>query len=606
MLPISKNNVRGIFICCILALILTVMVTSLRYCVYIQRSQPENTIPIHNEDIVEQEIMLNHSHDVIIDILKHSPQNSNAELLITVEQDSIKKSYVKTANDFFPTWDFLHIDVSSFNKGTAKIILQGNNCNNEEYFDVLLTGGETWRKLPFAKVNGVEASGQHLNLRYDYFSIKQFAIIYIFTLFMVSLLFCIYQKYKKILSENKIIAFGCLSILIFIFLNKTFTRQISGWASTLWMFSYRYGFISRGFAGTVLQVIKKCLTGNTFISSFFFRGFSIVLAGLLASTVFSYMNGMIKEAKFKNPDLYPAIEILSLLYICNPMFIRDYFGVLLGRNDVLLLILFIACCYCITKERFLWAVPVFSVSAILTHQMFCFSMLPMLLAIMLYYSFTEKKKMMTLSFCATLILSGIAAVYVQFFGDANGLQAQNVIADMQSRTDMKILELAVESELFMSGKYFYDRYMGEYFSFNIIYRCIFALFCILPYLYLWSRIWKNSIKQTSSKLQKLLICFIALSPLCLFVILFTPAIDWDRWFIEWMCAMSFSIFVFVRKDHSIVINSVQSAIGTSESERQKWYLVCIIWMMLGSIIAVWGEFENGINLEQHIISMLRR
>jgi len=212
----------------------------------------------------------------------------------------------------------------------------------------------------------------------------------------------------------------------------------------------------------------------------------------------------------------------------------------------------------IIKKRWLFFIPVLTAIAISTHQMFIFTLLPVILSTMLYYWQGEKDKRFCVPTIVTFCLDAVLGCYYQFFANIDGWTLQNVMADMQRRTDVPLLELMVSSEQYFDTRLFTDYYMDNYVDFGVVFKYIWFVILCIPIYYIYIQIWKNSIRLTDDKRKRFWMFVISICPICVLPIFFTVAFDFGRWTAEYGTSAFFGIFIMVRMKNRYVLQGIKA------------------------------------------------
>ena len=542
---INKVSARYAVAVILLALLSAFAVASIRFHLCVFRAQPEYVFAMYKETDLKQAIFLQNSKKLSLGIINNC-QNENAKLVATIIQDdAMCEQEIRLSDITKGQWTNIIVSLSDLHNGKASLNLKALGFSQSDHVDLLLTSGSDFFDLPPVLINGIEQEKVKLPVNYDIFEPTVFLKLPVmFLIFWAVLIFSL-TRYRDIISRNKLVFLGVCLIAIQLVKSHIFTNpQISGWAYTLNFFTYKYGFVSRGFAGTCLWALKKLLTGNSFISSKFFHAYSIVLYACLAVILLFFIQRI--TTKTSETKAAKMVSLITLLYLCSPFSIQ-YYVRLLGRIDMILGICFIFCCLCILYERFMFLIPAFAFAGIATHQMFVFTYLPILLAALLYIGISKKDKKILTIFAFTTITSGVLAVYFQFFGDPQNVAYADVVSQMQSRTNMPILNDAIEYEWFKSTKDFFASADYDYFTFNVLFHIIGNAILMLPVILIHAAIYIAAFKNEKSKKNNFAVLCTALSPLALLIIIPTPAVDWGRWFMEHSIATSMGMLLLIAK-----------------------------------------------------------
>lgn len=226
-----------------------------------------------------------------------------------------------------------------------------------------------------------------------------------------------------------------------------FEKSINPQDTTVFAFSYKYGFISRGFLGTAWQFLDKILPMNLMDFSSIYK-FTIIVTILFFITMLWFYNVCLKTCDEKqNKNMKYLCCFLSVFTF--PMFLTDEN---FGRLDVYLMILIVVCCILIVKEKHEWLVVPICTLCVIMHHGFVFMQLNIVLVLFFYKILMNDKKRMKyiLLFAFTFIFASIFFVYFEFFSHPEGEHIYEEIVTLAkslSMTGNKYSESLVNHEI---------------------------------------------------------------------------------------------------------------------------------------------------------------
>lgn len=206
---------------------------------------------------------------------------------------------------------------------------------------------------------------------------------------------------------------------------RYFGHEVSKYNTTLFAFSYKYGFISRGFLGSAYGILDKLLPFNLMTYSWVYRcciAATGLLYVLLLIFIFKAMNKCMDNQRRNIAYLSILIGMFTF-----PMFVTME---MLGRLDTFLMILVVLCMICILYDRCLWLVPIMCILAMLIHQGFVFTNINVILALLAYKALkSENAKKYYITFGITLLACSVLFIYFEFFSHANGTAILNEVVN---------------------------------------------------------------------------------------------------------------------------------------------------------------------------------
>ncbi len=216
------------------------------------------------------------------------------------------------------------------------------------------------------------------------------------------------ENYKK-KPYLQLISLILFSIIIFTRFMSTSVQHIN---STSFAFTYDYGFISRGFMGSLFE-------GFCFIFKGMYSPYGLLLfTYIFAIILFALTIGLIAYCFSK----IPPNETIYLTYICYflmAFLVTTYVSVWnLGRLDTYCLILSVIACFIIVSGKNLWICVPCAVIATLIHQGYVFMYVNIILALLLFCAIRNrdgKRKTYLIVFALTFISVSVFFLYFELF-----------------------------------------------------------------------------------------------------------------------------------------------------------------------------------------------
>ncbi len=221
-------------------------------------------------------------------------------------------------------------------------------------------------------------------------------------------------------------------VLMGFYFARYFEYYMTGYNTTLFAMSYRYGFISRGLLGTYWLTMDRLLP-------FSIMNYRAVYWFSLAVTVFYLLLQMyffircVKKAKEKNYGSMCQLILLLMAFVM-PMYIGSQ---MFGRLDIYLYILTLAALLLLLEEKWEWLIVPIGIVAMLIHQGFVFTnanliLVPMFFEILMTQDRKKRKKYIWIGGVFFLTIS-VLFLYFEFFSHSNGAQYyEEIIANAKA------------------------------------------------------------------------------------------------------------------------------------------------------------------------------
>ncbi len=222
---------------------------------------------------------------------------------------------------------------------------------------------------------------------------------------------------ENVTSKKK--TFICMWLIFaFALFVRYYNHKVDAYDSTMYAFWYKYGFISRGFIGTIFHFVDKIVPFDM-ISYPGTILFTIGVTGLFFLLIFLFFIFSLKSV----PDSHISqMEYLIMFYtiITIPMFSCEYN---FGRLDLYLVAISIIAAVLFVKEKSEWLFIPLSMLGIMVHQGYAF-MLYNIILVFLMYQILSKSKEERKKYICILVISLFACVMLFFwfekFSHGNG------------------------------------------------------------------------------------------------------------------------------------------------------------------------------------------
>lgn len=501
---------------------------------------------------VTQTIPLQNTDHIHISLLREGAAQVNdpdARVHVTLEQGDAKSCTDIYVNTLENRWVLVKLDLNlkEFENGDATLILEGVGVTQEYPVSILFTSGVQKVDIGYATYNGEVVEGSYCCLSWGYFSWTIFAnFLTAFTVIAVLIALCVKAIVyaRKSIQKYYVIAIYLVVLAIRYIMNinnTTFATQLDQWMTTPWLINYKDGFVSKALPGTIYSLFSDYITMGSM--NFVFHGIFLT-AVIVSALVMKSLIDRVKTDVQRN-----IINVILLWYSVGPCSLAVYY-LQWGRMDVILTICFLMSIYALLNGRKIWlySVTVFSVIAILSHQMYVFLMYPAIFGIFAYYVFVKKEKKYSVPMLTNFIVPASLAVYVQFIGKIK-MPEKEYLQLLATRTDMGVLDTMV------NGEYYITAYENIY-NFGVLdskqygrgFTVLIFVLLLLPLIHQLCRFWIIVIKEKSNTLlKKFVLIFLAVVPLAS-VAMFLTISDHGRIVTLVMCELTFMMAALIEID----------------------------------------------------------
>lgn len=310
---------------------------------------------------------------------------------------------------------------------------------------------------------------------------------------------------KNIRIKNYMI---CLFLIMLVQAIRYFPFKFGGWNQVQLSFSYEYGFIQRGFLGTLLN-----LTSRIFHIPW---GYMRYVHALLTMGTFTFLMLWIVYKTLVDQQMDAAVKRflagLALVFFMGPGWSTNYSNFAL--MELWLPILSILGIYALIKGKQLWCIPVIAVVCELIHTGYVFLYFNLILVVFFYKIFivkgaalghTEKKHTETKKYIVygivTFVLTSVLFLYMMFAATArDGVTIEYVIERTAEFMHKPIEEIETQREL-IQGYLFRDGgFSGIAFDIKDYWLLLIVMLVLFsPFIYEVYGYWKLVVKEAGKQ-----------------------------------------------------------------------------------------------------------
>lgn len=311
----------------------------------------------------------------------------------------------------------------------------------------------------------------------------------------------------------------------FVLFWQYFTGITSNINTTMLAFSYKYGFISRGFIGTIYQLLDKILPFDMMsyrFASLFFEVSLLLFYCLLFYFIYKCISRTDKQVES------PVRYIIYIYLICAiPMFCSEYN---LGRLDMYCLMLSILAIILLMQQTCEWLIVPIVAVGVMIHQGNVFMYLNIIIVMLLYRILSEENQKKRRKYFVILILSSVIAIalllWFELFSHVNGSNIyEEIVRDaMLLGNNQEYHEDVLQHEIL--GVDLSDR-EWEYHKKNFVELPIY-LILISPYIAIAVHFFKGLLARAKTKTDKLKYIFVIIGAGAILPDMLLK-VDYGRW-----------------------------------------------------------------------------
>lgn len=379
---------------------------------------------------------------------------------------------------------------------------------------------------------------------------------------------------KHLFNKYKIEFLSSILLFTYAINNAPSITQLHSWAVTSYLVSYRFGLISRGLVGTILELLFPKISVQQLYVFLWLLIISLIL-------LFSLFIG--KIIRSVNNETGDYIYVFYAIFLVNPGSIAYLFNVSnFVRLDIFLILITLLCIVLIAENKFLVLIPVLCGIAALIHQVFIFLYFPTIVLIFSYSLLSLKisfKKIFSLM--ASIILTAVIGIYIQFFSQIN----------IDSQSSLQKIIHSKSENIPISGPMLFFEYYGSYVDHiekmvqpkiaEILWIALIEIILLIPLIILFINLWINLLHHEERTNTKIVLLFMATNFIFM-VPIFITTIDYGRWFASIIICQFLLISYFLMVKQKGVIN-----LFLEKSKKPKLFL----WIFIAFYLSALGKFE---------------
>jgi hypothetical protein len=412
-----------------------------------------------------------------------------------------------------------------------------------------------------------------------------FSIIFIFT------------AIKKKINKYELLIF----LFLFIQLLSTSNQDMDGHALSSYLLSYRYGFASRMFIGTIVDL----LLGGGFVSAVFVYAFAFCGTVLLCLFISVVLGHIIQNSENRLPLL-----LLSILYLSSSISPAAYFVQgNFGRMEIYIFLFVLIIFSIIDKKLLRWFIPALCFMSIATHLVSVFFYMPLVFIILVYKYINKenKNKKEGILLILTTVIIVFSFLFFVFFSKAALIfkTEDEFVNALKDKTDITAYGSSLHYDYFLSITDTYKSAMNYFNSITALMKKYYCILQNLPFFLFFILFWKNCITFEQKRSMKLIFWFSMLLPM-LSIPAFILFIDWGRWVIMLLTVQFMLVFFFLYMKETAVVYTANKFTAIVQKNMYAAVLFIMLSVFFGSIwqISSSENFRNLLDIPMGIIEKI--
>ena len=378
-----------------------------------------------------------------------------------------------------------------------------------------------------------------------------------------------------------------LSCAIFIL---DYDERVLPYNSTILAFSYKYGFISRGLAGTIYQWIDHILPVNMIDYAMVLR-FTLIVTLAFYVLFFAFCYQCMKRCQEEYLGRFLYLILFYAVFVVSMFAYKRNFG----RLDLYLMALTVIGTMCLIAKKAEWLIVPLSMISVMYHQGYVFMFYNILLALLVYRLLSEKEKKARIYYGVILLVSliGCSALFLwfEFFSHTDGVRyVDEIIANAKAMTKpfngMTYHDTLIDHEILgidLSDVEYPYRVM------NWI-EIPFFIAIISPYIVLAVKLFRRILARAQGKTERLKYGFLAIAAGTLLP-LFLMKCDYARWVFALISYYCMIFLALVAMGDRIVAEELT---GIFTEIKEKYPFAILLLLLPALLTPFWDVHINGL------------
>lgn len=369
-----------------------------------------------------------------------------------------------------------------------------------------------------------------------------------------------------------------------------YDERVLPYNSTILAFSYKYGFISRGLAGTIYQWIDHILPVNMIDYAMVLR-FTLIVTLAFYVLFFAFCYQCMKRCQEEYLGRFLYLILFYAVFVVSMFAYKRNFG----RLDLYLMALTVIGTMCLIAKKAEWLIVPLSMISVMYHQGYVFMFYNILLALLVYRLLSEKEKKARIYYGVILLVSliGCSALFLwfEFFSHTDGVRyVDEIIANAKAMTKpfngMTYHDTLIDHEILgidLSDVEYPYRVM------NWI-EIPFFIAIISPYIVLAVKLFRRILARAQGKTERLKYGFLAIAAGTLLP-LFLMKCDYARWVFALISYYCMIFLALVAMGDRIVAEELT---GMFTEIKEKYPFAILLLLLPALLTPFWDVHINGL------------
>ena len=369
-----------------------------------------------------------------------------------------------------------------------------------------------------------------------------------------------------------------------------YDERVLPYNSTILAFSYKYGFISRGLAGTIYQWIDHILPVNMIDYAMVLR-FTLIVTLAFYVLFFAFCYQCMKRCQEEYLGRFLYLILFYAVFVVSMFAYKRNFG----RLDLYLMALTVIGTMCLIAKKAEWLIVPLSMISVMYHQGYVFMFYNILLALLVYRLLSEKEKKARIYYGVILLVSliGCSALFLwfEFFSHTDGVRyVGEIIANAKAMTKpfngMTYHDTLIDHEILgidLSDVEYPYRVM------NWI-EIPFFIAIISPYIVLAVKLFRRILARAQGKTERLKYGFLAIAAGTLLP-LFLMKCDYARWVFALISYYCMIFLALVAMGDRIVAEELT---GIFTEIKEKYPFAILLLLLPALLTPFWDVHINGL------------
>ena len=369
-----------------------------------------------------------------------------------------------------------------------------------------------------------------------------------------------------------------------------YDERVLPYNSTILAFSYKYGFISRGLAGTIYQWIDYILPVNMIDYAMVLR-FTLIVTLAFYVLFFAFCYQCMKRCQEEYLGRFLYLILFYAVFVVSMFAYKRNFG----RLDLYLMALTVIGTMCLIAKKAEWLIVPLSMISVMYHQGYVFMFYNILLALLVYRLLSEKEKKARIYYGVILLVSliGCSALFLwfEFFSHTDGVRyVDEIIANAKAMTKpfngMTYHDTLIDHEILgidLSDVEYPYRVM------NWI-EIPFFIAIISPYIVLAVKLFRRILARAQGKTERLKYGFLAIAAGTLLP-LFLMKCDYARWVFALISYYCMIFLALVAMGDRIVAEELT---GIFTEIKEKYPFAILLLLLPALLTPFWDVHINGL------------